>query len=141
MLQHYMYLINHIKIFVCCRRGSDRMVVGFTTICAISAYHHRGCDFESRTWWRDVNNKIKNKKIRIPRYRKNPKIKYQNYRNQIDLCIVFLELSPLEQWKNIFNTEPQVLQKTLSSNQVSILVTGFHLFRSFLFLRLSPICR
>jgi len=22
------------------RRGRDRMVVGFTTICAISAYHH-----------------------------------------------------------------------------------------------------
>ena len=22
------------------RRGSDRMVVGFTTTCAISAYHH-----------------------------------------------------------------------------------------------------
>jgi len=23
-----------------CRRGRDRMVVGFTTTCAISAYHH-----------------------------------------------------------------------------------------------------
>jgi hypothetical protein len=33
--------------------------------------------------------------------------------------------------KIIFNTEPQILQKTLSSNQMSILVTGFHLFWSF----------
>jgi len=23
-----------------CRRGRDRIVVGFTTTCAISAYHH-----------------------------------------------------------------------------------------------------
>jgi len=28
------------------RRGLDRMVVGFTTIYAISAYHH-WCEFES----------------------------------------------------------------------------------------------
>jgi hypothetical protein len=29
------------------RRGLDRMVVGFTTIYAISAYHHWCCEFES----------------------------------------------------------------------------------------------
>ena len=28
----------------------DRMVVGFTATCAISAYHHGSCDFESRSW-------------------------------------------------------------------------------------------
>jgi hypothetical protein len=27
-------------------RGRDRMVVGSTTTCAISAYHHWSCDFE-----------------------------------------------------------------------------------------------
>jgi len=27
-------------------RGRDRVVVGFTTTCAISAYHHLGCEFE-----------------------------------------------------------------------------------------------
>ena len=32
------------------RRGGDRMVVGFTTTCAISAYHHESCDFEPRSW-------------------------------------------------------------------------------------------
>jgi hypothetical protein len=32
------------------RRGRDRMVVGFTTTYAISAYHHWCCDFESRSW-------------------------------------------------------------------------------------------
>ena len=29
------------------RRGCDRMVVGFTTTYAISAYHHQSCEFES----------------------------------------------------------------------------------------------
>ena len=27
-----------------------RMVVGFTTTCAISVYHHKGCEFESCSW-------------------------------------------------------------------------------------------
>jgi len=30
----------------CGRRGRDRMVVGFTTTYAISAYHQRSCEFE-----------------------------------------------------------------------------------------------
>jgi hypothetical protein len=30
------------------RSGSDRMVVGFTTTCTISAYHHKSCEFEPR---------------------------------------------------------------------------------------------
>jgi len=32
------------------RRGRDRMVVGFATTCAISAYHHYICEFEPRSW-------------------------------------------------------------------------------------------
>jgi len=31
------------------RRSRDRMVVGFTTTYAISAYHHWCCEFESRS--------------------------------------------------------------------------------------------
>jgi hypothetical protein len=31
------------------RRGRDRMVVGFTTTYAITAYHHQNCEFESRS--------------------------------------------------------------------------------------------
>ena len=31
------------------RRGRDRMVVGLTTTCAISAYHHYSFDFELRS--------------------------------------------------------------------------------------------
>jgi hypothetical protein len=31
-------------------RSRDRMVVGFTTICAISAYHHLSCGFEPLSW-------------------------------------------------------------------------------------------
>jgi hypothetical protein len=32
--------------FIWGRRDSDRMVVGFTTTCEISAYHHKSCEFE-----------------------------------------------------------------------------------------------
>jgi hypothetical protein len=32
-----------------CHHGRDRMVVGFTTTYAISAYHHWCCEFESRS--------------------------------------------------------------------------------------------
>jgi len=32
------------------RRGHDRMVVGFTTTCAISIYHHLRFEFESHSW-------------------------------------------------------------------------------------------
>ena len=38
-------LIDH-----CGRRSRDRMVVGFTTTCASSAYHHYCCDFQSCLW-------------------------------------------------------------------------------------------
>ena len=31
-------------------RGRDRMVVGFTTTCAISGYHCWSCEFEPRSW-------------------------------------------------------------------------------------------
>ena len=30
--------------------GHDRMVVGFTTTCAISAYRHQDCELEFRSW-------------------------------------------------------------------------------------------
>ena len=39
------------------RCGLNRMVVGFTTIYAISAYHHRCCEFESRSR-RDVQHYV-----------------------------------------------------------------------------------
>ena len=32
------------------RRGRDRIIVGFITTYAISAYHHLSCEFESRSW-------------------------------------------------------------------------------------------
>ena len=31
-------------------RGRDRMIVGFTTTCAISTYRHLRCEFESHSW-------------------------------------------------------------------------------------------
>jgi hypothetical protein len=33
-----------------CHNGCNRMVVGFTTTCAISAYHHWCSEFESCSW-------------------------------------------------------------------------------------------
>ena len=32
------------------RRTCDRMVVGFTTTCAICAHHHLNCEFEPCSW-------------------------------------------------------------------------------------------
>ena len=32
------------------RRGRDRMIVGFTTTCAINACHHQRCAFGPRSW-------------------------------------------------------------------------------------------
>ena len=32
------------------RHGRDRMIVGFTTTCIISVYHHYSCELESRSW-------------------------------------------------------------------------------------------
>jgi len=32
------------------RRGRYRMVVGFTTTCAISSNHHLSCEIEFRSW-------------------------------------------------------------------------------------------
>ena len=31
-------------------RGRDHMKVGFTTTCAIIAYHHLSCEFEPHSW-------------------------------------------------------------------------------------------
>ena len=48
-----MYLINIINISYKQnggRRGRDGMVVELTTICAISAYHHKRSEFEPRSW-------------------------------------------------------------------------------------------
>ena len=41
------YILNmYIPIF----RGRDRLEVGFTATCAISAYHHQSCICEFRSW-------------------------------------------------------------------------------------------
>ena len=32
------------------RHGRDHIVVGFSTICVISAYHHSRCEFEPHSW-------------------------------------------------------------------------------------------
>jgi len=45
------------------RPGRDRMIVGFTTTYAISAYHHWCCEFESRSVnLRKTRNKLQKKK-------------------------------------------------------------------------------
>jgi hypothetical protein len=42
--------LNWHSCFIQGRRGHDCIVVGFTTTSAISAYHHKHCEFESRSW-------------------------------------------------------------------------------------------
>ena len=39
----------------------DRMVVGFTTTCAISTYHHKCCEFEPRSWRGVLNTTLLDK--------------------------------------------------------------------------------
>jgi hypothetical protein len=39
-------------------RGRDRMFVGFTTICTISAYHHYSCEFKPRSWRGVLDTKL-----------------------------------------------------------------------------------
>jgi len=43
------------------RRGRDRIVVGFTTTYAISAYHYKRCEFEPRSWRGVLDKTICNK--------------------------------------------------------------------------------
>ena len=40
------------------RCGRDRMLVGFTTTCAISAHHHLRFEFESRAWRSVLNTTL-----------------------------------------------------------------------------------
>jgi hypothetical protein len=40
---HFTYTDNNLIIWKRGRSGHDRMVVGFTAFCAISAYHHESC--------------------------------------------------------------------------------------------------
>jgi hypothetical protein len=40
------------------RHDRDRMVVGFTTTYAISAYRHRCCEFESRSGRREFDTTL-----------------------------------------------------------------------------------
>ena len=42
----YMSNSNYIILFERGRRGRDRLEVGFTTTCVISAYYHLSCEFE-----------------------------------------------------------------------------------------------
>jgi hypothetical protein len=39
----------------------DHMVVEFITTCAISAYHHKSCEFEPRSWRSVLDTTLCNK--------------------------------------------------------------------------------
>ena len=52
-LKHLIYASNSRT-----RRGFDRMVVGFTTTYATSAFHHYSCEFESRSWRGVLDTKL-----------------------------------------------------------------------------------
>ena len=51
-------LPSETEINIRVRCGCDRMVVGFTTTCAISTYHHYSCEFKTRSWWGVVDTKL-----------------------------------------------------------------------------------
>jgi len=41
--------LTDLSVYFWGRRGRGCMAVEFTTTCAISAYHHLSCEFESRS--------------------------------------------------------------------------------------------
>jgi hypothetical protein len=45
----YRYLVNSVLNLNLLEGFCDRMIVGFTTTDAISAYHHQHCEFESHS--------------------------------------------------------------------------------------------
>ena len=46
-----LFWFNKITSFQTCTcHGHDGMIVGFTTTCAISAYHHNSYEFEPSSW-------------------------------------------------------------------------------------------
>jgi hypothetical protein len=48
---HVCLLRFELHVYISGRRGRrGRIVVGFTTTCAISAYHHESREFEPRSW-------------------------------------------------------------------------------------------
>ena len=47
---HWILPSNPFFYWIRRRRSRDGMVVGFTTNCAISPYHHESCEFEPRSW-------------------------------------------------------------------------------------------
>ena len=55
----YIYIDVQFQIYIRGRRG--RMVVGFITTCAIGAYHHKCCEFESHSWRGVLNTTLRNK--------------------------------------------------------------------------------
>ena len=42
-------MLTDLSVYSWGRRGRGRMAVEFTTTCAISAYYHLSCEFESRS--------------------------------------------------------------------------------------------
>ena len=51
IFKSFLYVMLSVSLMSCGGfRGHDCMVVGFTTTCAISAYHHYSCEFEPRSW-------------------------------------------------------------------------------------------
>ena len=49
-LKTMIFLVKYDARFLGDHRGRDRMVVGFTTTFAISAYHHKRYEFECHSW-------------------------------------------------------------------------------------------
>jgi len=47
------------------RRGRERMIGGFTTICVISAYHHSSCEFEYRSWQHVLETTLCDKSLSV----------------------------------------------------------------------------
>jgi len=64
------------------RHGRDRMVVGFITTYAISAYHHYGCDVEFCSWQGVLDTTLCDKSLSVTCGRSEVFSRYSGFLHQ-----------------------------------------------------------
>jgi len=74
------------------RRCLDRMVFGFTTTYAISAYHHLSCEFESRSC-RDILDTTLYDKVTCDRFSPGIPVSSTNKTERHDITEILLKVA------------------------------------------------
>jgi hypothetical protein len=85
--------------------NSDRMAVGFTTTCAISAYHHLSCEFEPRSWQGVLDATLCDKVCQwLATGQSSTQVSSTNKTDRSDITEILLKIAlntiKLNQWKH-----------------------------------------